>query len=137
MAMLTDFKKFALKGNVVDLAVGVIIGAAFGKIVTALIENIIMPVVGLAIPGGDWRNGGFVVRHGATPAQDVIVKWGAFAGAVIDFLVIAFVLFILVSKVVKAFERKKPEAPTTKECPQCLEEIAIKAHRCKYCTSQV
>jgi large conductance mechanosensitive channel len=130
-----DFKKFALKGNVVDLAVGVIIGAAFGKIVAALVADIVMPVVALVMPSGNWREGGMILRHGATAKDDVVLKWGDFLATVLDFLIVATVLFIVVSKIIKRFE--KPEAPTTKECPFCIETVPLKATRCKACTSEL
>src|SRR6185369_4946665 len=100
MAMTDDFKKFAFKGNVVDLAVGVIIGAAFGKIVTKLVEDLIMPVVALAMPSGDWRAGAIVLRQAADAKDNVSLKYGDLLGAVIDFLIIANVLFLLVSQIV-------------------------------------
>jgi large conductance mechanosensitive channel len=142
MSLLSDFKAFAFKGNVVDLAVGVIIGAAFGKIVTALVGDIIMPVVSLILPSGDWRASGIVLRHAADPKDDVVLKYGDLAGNVLDFLIVAFVLFIVVSKIVKAAEDrfvKKPAvvAPATKECPRCLETIPMKATRCRACTSEI
>lgn len=140
--MLAEFKKFALKGNVVDLAVGVIIGAAFGKIVSALVADIVMPVVGLVLPAGDWRNAGLVLRVAADPKDNLVLKYGSFLGATIDFLVIAFVLFLLVSKVIKAAEARllpaTPEAPPkTKECPRCLETVPAAATRCRACTSEL
>lgn len=139
MGLLGDFKKFAFKGNVVDLAVGVVIGAAFGKIVTALVSDFIMPFVGLVLPQGNWREAGLVMRHGATPAQDVVLKWGDFLGAILDFLIVAFTLFLVVSRIVKAAEGRLfgAEEKTTKECPYCLEVVPIKATRCKACTSQL
>ncbi len=139
MALLEDFKKFAFKGNVVDLAVGVVIGAAFGKIVSALVADIVMPIVSLALPDGDWRSSVFYLRHGATPKDDIAIKYGDFLGAVLDFLIVAFVLFLLISKIVKAVEARimKPEDPTTKDCPFCLEPIPLKATRCKACTSEL
>jgi len=143
MAFVEDFKKFAFKGNVVDLAVGVIIGGAFGKIVTKLVDDLVMPVVGLALPGGDWKNAAIVLKHATDPKdKDVAILWGDFLGAVLDFAVIALVLFILVSKVMAAAEQKlsKPkaeEAPKTKDCPFCFEAIPVKATRCKACTSEL
>jgi large conductance mechanosensitive channel len=138
MPFIADFKAFAFKGNVVDLAVGVIIGAAFGKIVTALVSDVIMPVIALALPGGDWRASGLVLRHAADPKDNVVLKYGDLLGSTLDFLIVALVLFLLVSKVVKAAQARlvKPVA-TTKECPQCLETIPIKATRCKACTVQL
>jgi len=134
--MLADFKKFAFKGNVVDLAVGVIIGAAFGKIVTALVADLIMPLVALAMPSGDWKKDGYVLRHAADPKQDVVLQYGDFLGSVIDFLIIAIVLFLIISQIVNRV-MKKDETPTTKECAFCLEQIPLKATKCKFCTSEV
>jgi large conductance mechanosensitive channel len=139
MSFLSDFKTFAFKGNAIDLAVGVVIGAAFGKIVTALVSDLIMPVVSLVLPGGDWRSSGLVLRHAADPKNDVVLKYGDFAGSVLDFLIVALVLFLVVSKLVKAAESRfsTPAALTTKQCPQCQETIPIKAVRCRACTSVV
>jgi large conductance mechanosensitive channel len=142
MPVIEDFKKFAFKGNVVDLAVGVVIGAAFGKIVAALVADFIMPVVALVMPSGDWRASGIVLRHAADPKDDVSLKYGDFLGSVLDFLIVALVLFFIVSKILKAAESRilKPEAvkaPETKECPFCLEALPLKASRCKACTSQL
>jgi large conductance mechanosensitive channel len=133
--MIADFKKFAFKGNVVDLAVGVIIGAAFGKIVTALVADLIMPLVALAMPSGDWKKDGYVLRHAADPKQDVVLQYGDFLGSVIDFLIIAIVLFLIVSQIVNRVMKK--DDPTTKECAFCLEQIPVKAIKCKFCTSEV
>ena len=139
MALVEDFKKFAFKGNVVDLAVGVIIGGAFGKIVSALVADLVMPLVALVLPSGDWRAAGVVLRHAATPKDDVVLKWGDFFGTVLDFLVVAIVLFVVVSKMIKAAEARlvKPAEATTRECPFCVETIPVKATRCKACTSEL
>ena len=144
MGMMNDFKAFAFKGNVVDLAVGVIIGAAFGKIVTSIVENLIMPIVSFAIPNGNWREGGLVLRPevkdaaGKVLSPSIVIHWGAFLGSVVDFFIIALVLFLIVSKLVKAVEgRFAKKDAVTKECPACLESIAIKAKRCKYCTTDL
>src|SRR5689334_2513597 len=141
MAFFEDFKKFAFKGNVIDLAVGVVIGGAFGKIVSALVADLFMPLVALVLPSGDWRANGVVLRHAVDPKDDVVIKYGDFFGAVLDFMVIALVLFIVVSRILKAAEErltgpKRAEDPTTKECPFCCETVPIKATRCKFCTSQ-
>jgi large conductance mechanosensitive channel len=140
MSIWKDFKKFAFKGNVVDLAVGVVIGAAFGKIVTALVNDLVMPLVALVMPSGDWRSGGVVLRHAADPKNDVVLRYGDFLGSVLDFLLVAFALFVVISKVVKAAEGRlfgPEEAPATKECPHCLEMVPAKATRCKACTSEL
>ena len=141
MALIEDFKKFAFKGNVIDLAVGVVIGAAFGKIVSALVADLVMPIVSLVLPSGDWRSNGVVLRAAADPKDNVVLKYGDFVGAVVDFLLVAFVLFLVVSKLIKGIEArtsKKPEAaPTTKECKFCCETIPLKATRCRACTSEL
>ncbi|HEX7478328.1 MAG TPA: large conductance mechanosensitive channel protein MscL [Polyangiales bacterium] len=142
MSFLGDFKKFAFKGNVVDLAVGVVIGGAFGKIVSALVADAIMPLVALVMPSGDWRASGILLRAAADPKDNVMLKYGDLLGAVIDFLIVALVLFVLISRVVKFAEgrigkSKAPEARTTKECTFCLEQIPIKATKCRACTSSV
>ncbi len=135
MKILREFKAFAVKGNVVDLAVAVVIGAAFGKIVSALVSGLLMPVVGLfqGETGGDWRTW-------KVPSEGKIqFGVGEILGATVDFVIVAFVIFLVVVKLMALINRKdaKKEAapPTTKECPQCLEQIAIKARKCKFCTS--
>jgi large conductance mechanosensitive channel len=137
MSFASDFKSFAFKGNVVDLAVGVVIGAAFGKIVSALVADLIMPVVALVMPSGDWRASGFIVRQALDPKDNVVVRWGDFLGAVLDFFIVALVLFLIVVKLIKAAEGRliKAEAAATKPCPFCLETVPLAATRCKACTS--
>jgi large conductance mechanosensitive channel len=142
MAFFDDFKKFAFKGNVVDLAVGVIIGGAFGKIVSALVADLVMPFVGLILPQGDWRTSGLVLREAADPKDAVVLKYGDFLGAVLDFFVVAIALFFIVSRLVKAAESRlskaeAPPEPTTRECPFCLEQVPLQAKRCKHCTSEL
>jgi large conductance mechanosensitive channel len=137
MSFLSDFKSFAFKGNVVDLAVGVVIGGAFGKIVSALVADVIMPTVALVMPSGDWRASGLIVREAANPKDNVVLRWGDFLGSVLDFFIVALVLFVVVSKIVKAAGDRltKPAAPVTKPCPFCLETVPIAATRCRACTS--
>jgi len=128
--MLNDFKSFVMKGNVMDLAVAVIIGAAFGKIISSLVEDILMPIIGLVMGGVDFS--GLAITVGSAS-----VGYGAFIQAIVDFLIVAFVIFLLVRAL---NSRKKPEPvaePTTKECPHCFTEISIKATRCPNCTSQL
>jgi large conductance mechanosensitive channel len=129
---MKDFRDFAFKGNVVDLAVGVIIGAAFGKIVTGIVDGLIMPLVGLLLPGGHWRE--FVVHVGRAE-----VKVGNLLGLTLDFIIVAFVLFLVVNKLL-AHYRHHDAAPTpdnSRECPACFEKILTKATRCKFCTEHV
>lgn len=131
----TEFKSFALKGNVVDLAVAVVIGGAFGKIVSALVADVIMPLVSLVLPNGNWRSHALVLRHAADPKNDVVLRWGDLVGDVLDFLVVALVLFIVVQKLLRA--RREPAAATTKDCPYCLEKVPLAATRCRACTSNL
>jgi large conductance mechanosensitive channel len=125
MSLASEFKAFALKGNVLDLAVGVVIGGAFGKIVTAIVEGLIMPLVGALLPGGDWR------ELTVTPLD---FKLGSVLGATIDFVIVAFVLFIVASKLL-ATKKAAPPPPATKTCKQCLETIPVAALRCRACAS--
>ena len=129
--MLKEFKTFIMRGNVMDLAVGVIIGAAFGKIVGSLVADIFMPLIGLLIGGIDFT--GLAFTFGGAK-----VTYGAFINNVIDFFIIAVVIFLMVKGVNSLM--KKPAAPavsTTKECPHCISTIPIKATRCPHCTSEL
>ncbi|MBR4761241.1 MAG: large conductance mechanosensitive channel protein MscL [Clostridia bacterium] len=140
-----EFKKFALKGNVMDMAIGVIIGAAFGAIVTALTTSFIQPLINSI--GGAEVGGSFVLpwvdKSNLTPEEieAVSINYGAFITAVIDFLIIAVVLFLLVKAMNKIMsigkKEEAPAAPTTKVCPFCKSEIAIDATRCPHCTSEL
>ncbi len=142
MSFIDDFKKFAFKGNVIDLALGVVIGGAFGKIVSAMVADLVMPIVALVMPSGDWRTSGLVLKKAAEPKDDVILKYGDFIGAVLDFFIVALVLFIIIQRVIRGAEARfgKPAeaaAPNTKECPDCCEQVPLKATRCKFCTSEL
>ncbi len=128
--MLKEFRDFAMRGNVIDLAVGVIIGGAFGKIVASLVGDVIMPIIGLLIGGVDFSSLAITVGS----AQ---VKYGAFIQSIIDFIVIAFVIFMIVRTMNRMQKPAPAAAPTTKECPHCFTAIPIKAHRCPNCTSQL
>lgn len=133
--MLKEFKEFAMRGNVVDMAVGIIIGAAFGGIVTSLVNDVIMPPIGVLTGGIDFSN--LAISLQADPA--VTIKYGVFINAVINFLIIAFAIFMLVRAMnrLKRKEEAAPAAPTTKECPECLMTIPLKAKRCGHCTAVV
>jgi large conductance mechanosensitive channel len=136
--MLSEFKQFALKGNVVDMAVGIIIGAAFGKIVTSLVNDMLMPPIGSIIGNVDFSNLAVTLREKTTDHPAIAVRYGLFINTLIDFLLVAFALFW----VVKGMNRLKlgkivsPES-TTQECPYYFSTISAKATRCAYCTSEV
>jgi large conductance mechanosensitive channel len=128
--MLNEFKKFALQGNVMDLAIAVIIGGAFGKIIASLVGDILMPLIGLLLGGVDFSTLAITVG-------DAAIKYGAFMQAIIDFLIIAFVIFMLV-RAMNSMKKPAPAAaPTTKDCPYCLSAIPLKATRCPNCTSEL
>lgn len=148
--MLKEFKKFALRGNVVDLAIGVIIAGAFGAIINSLVNDIIMPPIGLLLGGVDFNNLMWVISAGtppppyATPADAaaagaVTINYGHFINTIITFIIVAFVVFLLVKAMNRMNEMgAKPEPaaePTTKVCPFCATEIPLKAQRCPNCTS--
>ncbi len=145
MSMWSDFKQFATRGNVVDLAVGFILGTAFGKIVTSLVNDIIMPPVGLALGKVDFANlfidmssKRYATLAAAKAAGVPTVNYGLFVNTVIDFVIVSFAMFILV----RQFERlmppaPAPAAPATRDCPFCLSKIPIAAQKCAYCTSEL
>jgi large conductance mechanosensitive channel len=144
--MWKEFREFALKGNAVDLAVGVIIGAAFGKIVDSLVKDILMPPIGKALGGVDFSNLFLTLGSGTFPslraAQDAgaaTLNYGLFINAVINFLIIAFALFVVIKGInqLRRQEATAPPPPTSKLCPQCQMEIPIKATKCGHCTSAV
>ena len=136
---INEFKKFAMRGNVIDMAVGIIIGAAFGKIVDSLVKDVIMPPIGLVLGKVDFSNLKWEL------AKDVSINYGNFINNVISFLIVAFAVFVLIKAIntlqekMLADEKKvaKPAAPTTKQCPYCCSEISIKATRCPNCTSEI
>lgn len=130
--MLKEFKEFAMRGNVMDLAIAVIIGGAFGKIVTSLVNDLLMPLIGLLLGGVNFSEQAIVVR-------EAVIKWGAFVQSIIDFLIIAFVIFLLV-RFLNRFKKQEPapaKEPTTKDCPYCFTTIPLKAVRCPNCTSEL
>ena len=147
--MLKDFKEFAVKGNAVDMAVGIIIGAAFGSIITSLVKDIIMPPISLMTGGLDWSNkfvvlrdapGGGVFTTAADAAKAGAITWnyGAFVTLIVNFLIVAFCIFLLV-RAINNLKKPKPgsAAPVSKECPFCSMTIPIKATRCPHCTSEM
>jgi large conductance mechanosensitive channel len=139
MGMLKEFKEFAMRGNVVDMAVGIIIGAAFGKIVSSLVNDVIMPPIGLLLGNVDFSQLAITLKEKTAVAEAVTIKYGIFINTVLDFVIVAFAIFIVI-KQINRFKRKEeaPAAePTTKECPRCFTLIPIKAMRCPNCTSEL
>jgi len=141
--MLKEFREFIMRGNVLDLAVAVIIGAAFGAIISSLVKDILTPIIGLLLGGADFTNlfinlsgGSYATLADAQAAGAVTINYGVFLNAVINFLIIAFAIFLIVRQANRM--RKQPEAaPTTKECPYCRSTIPIQATRCAHCTSEL
>ena len=143
--MLEEFKKFAMRGNVVDMAVGIVIGAAFGKIVSSFVSDMLMPPIGLAMGGMDFSGlfvnltgGDYATIAAAKAAGAATLNYGLFINTLIDFIIIAFALFL----VIKAMNRLKKEeapakAPEVKTCPECLSEIPLAAKRCKFCSTSL
>lgn len=144
--MLKEFKEFAMKGNVLDMAIGIIIGAAFGKIVTSFVSDVLMPPIGLLMGKMDFSNL-FINLSGkpyttvaeAKAAGAATLNYGVFLNTVLDFLIVAFAIFLLVRQVnkMRAAPAEAPAAPTAKDCPFCASSIPIKASRCPHCTSDL
>ncbi len=148
MKLLDDFKTFAMRGNVLDMAVGVILGAAFGKIVTSMVNDVLMPPVGLVLGRMDFSglfinltSKSFSTLAEAKAAGAPTLNYGAFINTVIDFLIVAFVIFLLVHQFNRLLERAKkppePVAPVVRDCPFCLSSVPAKATRCAHCTSEL
>ncbi len=142
--MLKEFKQFAMRGNVVDMAVGIIIGAAFGKIVSSLVNDVIMPPIGLLLGGVDFSElyinlsgGTYPSLAAAKEAGAATINYGIFLNTVLDFIIVAFAVFLLVRAVNRLAVKPVPAEPTTKDCPFCLSKIPIKATRCPFCTSDL
>lgn len=143
--MLKEFKEFAMRGNMLDLAVGIILGAAFGAIVTSLVNDVLMPPIGLLLGGMDFKDL-FLALDGKTydslakakEAAAPVLAYGQFLNTIINFLIVAFAIFLLI-KQVNRFKKpaEAPAAPSTKECPFCASSIALKATRCPNCTSDL
>jgi large conductance mechanosensitive channel len=149
MNMFKEFKDFALKGNVVDMAVGIIIGGAFGTIVKSLVDDVLMPPIGLLLGGVDFANFFVVLKEGAQVAAPyaslaaakaagaVSINYGLFINSMISFLIVAFALFMVIKAMNKTRRQEAPAAPTTKDCKYCFSAIPIKATRCPHCTSEL
>ncbi len=144
MGFISEFKEFAAKGNVIDLAVGFILGAAFGKIVTALVNDVIMPPIGMLTGGVNFTDL-FVSLNGkayaslaeAQAAGAPVIAYGSFINTIIEFLIVAMALFFLVKAINRLKSQKPPAPPNTKDCPYCKESIPKGAVRCPHCTSDI
>lgn len=144
MGFVSEFKEFAAKGNVIDLAVGFILGAAFGKIVTSLVNDIIMPPIGMLLGGVNFADL-FVSLDGksypslaaATAAGAPVIAYGSFINVIIEFLIIALALFFIIKAINRLKREEPPAAPNTKDCPYCKESISKEAVRCPHCTSDL
>ena len=142
--MFKEFKEFAMRGNVLDMAIGIIIGAAFGKIISSLVGDVLMPPIGRLMGNLDFSNL-FLALNGqaydslkaAKDAGAPTINYGLFINTVIDFVIVAFVIFMLVKQMNRLKKEAPPAAPSTKECPYCFSQIALKATRCACCTSEV
>ena len=133
--MWSEFKAFLLKTNALALAVGVIIGAAVGKVVSSIVSDLLMPVIGLLVPGGAWREAALVLTHKPDGSPAAQITYGAFIGNVIDFVIIAFVVFLITKALIKP--EPAPAGPPTKTCPYCKETVPADATKCRACASAV
>ena len=140
MSVIKEFKEFAVRGNVIDMAVGVIIGAAFGKIATSLTNDVIMPPISMLLGSGKFEGLTWVLRPEMDGKPAVILNLGVFITTVMDFLIVAFVIFMLVKQINRLKAKpptQAPPSPSTKECPRCVSTIPLKATRCPHCTSDI
>ena len=142
--MLKEFREFAMRGNVIDMAVGIIIGAAFGKIVSSLVKDVIMPPIGKLMGNVDFSDlfinlssGQYDSLKAAQSAGAATINYGIFINTILDFIIVAFAIFMLVRAMNKLKRKEEPAPVTTKECPECLSSIPIAAKRCSHCTQAV
>jgi large conductance mechanosensitive channel len=138
--LIKEFKEFAVRGNVIDMAVGVIIGAAFGKIATSLTNDVIMPPISMLLGSGKFEGLTWVLRPELDGKPAVVLNLGVFITTVMDFVIVAFVIFMLLKQINRLKAKpptQTPAAPTTKECPRCISTIPLKATRCPNCTSEI
>lgn len=134
MGMLKEFRDFAMKGNLVDMAVGIVIGVAFGKIVSSLVADVIMPPIGLLMGNVDFSSLAYTLKAATDSSPAVTIKYGLFINTIIDFVIVAFVIFLIIKQLNRL---KKPAAATSRDCPYCLMSVPLKATRCGHCTSEL
>lgn len=137
MGMIKEFKEFAVKGNVVDMAVGIVIGAAFGKIVSSFVGDVIMPPLGILLGHVDFSALMLTLREASNGQPAVAIRYGAFINTIVDFTIVAFAVFIVIKQVNRLKRSDAPPPPSTKDCPFCQEKIPVKATRCGHCTSEL
>jgi large conductance mechanosensitive channel len=137
MQVLKEFKEFAVRGNVVDMAVGIIIGSAFGKIVSSLVQDVIMPPIGLIMGNVDFSTLAIILRAKTEIAEAITLKYGVFINTILDFTIVAFAVFMLIKQINRLKKEAPPAEPATKECPHCCSSIPAKAMRCPHCTSEL
>jgi len=137
MGMLKEFKDFAMKGNVVDMAVGIVIGAAFGKIVSSLVNDVIMPPIGMLLGSVDFSSLAITLKEKTAETPAVAVNYGMFINTVLDFVIVAFAIFMVIKQINRLKKPAPVPEPTTRDCPHCLMPIPLQATRCGHCTSEV
>ncbi|MBN1434452.1 large-conductance mechanosensitive channel protein MscL [Candidatus Fermentibacterales bacterium] len=139
MKMLRELREFAMRGNVMDMAIGIVIGAAFGKIVSSMVNDVIMPPIGLLLGNVDFSQLSVTLRAATGSAEAVTLNYGMFVGTILDFVIVAFAIFAVVKQMNRMRRKREeaPAAPSTKECPRCLTAIPLKATRCPNCTSEL
>ena len=135
MSMMQEFKKFAMRGNVLDMAIGIVMGVAFGAIVTSLVNDVIMPPVGVLLGGVDFSKMGITLKEATETAPAVVMKWGVFINSIITFIIVAFSMFLIVKAMNAAKKKEEAAPPSTKTCPECQMSIPIAAKKCGYCTT--
>ena len=137
MGFIQDFRDFALRGNIVDMAVGVVIGVAFGKVVSSAVDDLLMPPLGLAIGGVHFKDLAIQLKPATEAAPAVMLRYGAFIQSIVDFLIVAFAVFMLVRALNTLKRQEAPAAPNSKVCAFCASSIPLAAKRCPMCTSQL
>jgi large conductance mechanosensitive channel len=137
MGMLKEFREFAMKGNVVDMAVGIIIGAAFGKIVSSLVGDVIMPPIGMLLGNVDFSSLAFTLKEVTDTSPAVVIKYGLFVNTIIDFVIVAFAIFLVIKQMNRLKKPVPAAAAATKDCPHCLMSVPLKATKCGHCTSDL
>lgn len=137
MSFCKEFKAFVMRGNVVDLAIAVIIGAAFGKVISSFVSDVLMPPIGLLLGGVDFKSLMITLQEASGDQPAVAIKYGLFLNTVIDFIIIAFAIFLVIKALSKLQREAPPQAPNTKDCPECKMAIPVQAKRCGHCCSMI